>query len=229
MRPRTVPSASFGRNGRTASSPFRFPSAKARRRRSPPASPCWGRKALPTFVNGREECGRADVLAGLRSVGAQVSPSATSRVTNGLALAGPREPPRASRAGGLPLGFAPKALRPALALPLAPERPSGMPRVAGFCRTAFRSKRRTTSARLSSCPRFSSLRVCASSASSLRLISCHLSGISTFRWSTRVGAAHSVRSDRPYQTHLATLSGTRDAGSGAALASVASCTAPFAL
>jgi hypothetical protein len=186
IRPPSVPSAALGLNDRDTSSPLRLPCAGARRCRSPPPSLCCGRNALPTFVNGRGARGRADALAGFRSAGAHVSPSATSRGTIGLPLAARRAPPRSSRATGLPLLEAPNAPRPPRA-PLALERASGIPRAAGFCRSALRSTRRTTSERLSSCPRFSSLRACASSPSSLRLISCHLSGISTFRWSTRVG------------------------------------------
>jgi hypothetical protein len=229
MRPPSAPSASLCRNSRGPSSPLRFRAAKSRRGRSPPPSPCCGRNALPPCLNGRAARGRAEGLAGvaLPSVGAQVSPSATSRMTNGLPFAARREPPRASRAGGLPRRLA-NGLRPPRA-PLALERASGMPRFAGLCRTAFRSKRRTTSARLSSCPRFSSLRACASSASSLRMISCHLSGISTFRWSHSCGALRTpcVAIDR-IRLELPTLSGTRAAGSGAALASVASRATPRA-
>lgn len=92
----------------------------------------------------------------------------------------------AAGAIGLPLLPAPNAPRPVADFWLA--RPGAATRGPGkLCRTAFLSNRRTTSDTLSSCPCFMSLSTCASSASSLRLICCHLSDISTFRRPTRVG------------------------------------------
>jgi len=150
------------------------------RRRGSLEPPSAGRGGLPAWVALPPI--RRGPRGGADHVGLRLPPSPSHAPDGAHGLPGAARVEPARPAGALPFLPPPTAPRPGR--PVVFER-RGAPRApAGGSRTTFRSKRRTTSDRLSSCPDFSSRNACASSASSLRLICCHLSDITTFSKTT---------------------------------------------